>query len=412
MAKARRDKKGRTLRKGESYRNKQGLYTYAYTDVFGKRCFLYSKDLGELREKEERLKKDQADGLDVYVAGKASLNYLFDRYMSIKTGLRETTRTNYLYNYDSYVRKDFGKRQAAGIRYSDIVLFYRSLVEEKGLSVNTVCGIHTLLHPAFEMAIRDDIIRKNPSDGAMAEINRVYSGTTKKRRALTKEEQKAFLEALKEPKNQRWRPLFVVMLGTGLRIGELAGLRWEDVDMEEGIISVNHAVVYYQPRDKKGKSVMKVTPPKTESGERNVPLLEVVREALAEEKSIQEKTGIRCTEVVDGMTGFIFCNRFGNIHRASVINRNIKRIVDDYNAKEVVSAKKEKRDPILVSHFSNHNLRHTFCARLCERETNLKVIQTIMGHSDITTTMDIYAEVSEQKKKESFGKISDNLEIF
>ena len=92
------------------------------------------------------------------------------------------------------------------------------------------------------------------------------------------------------------------------------------------------------------------------------------------------------------MTGFIFYNRFGKLHNPSALNRVIKRIYTDYNAEEIVKAAKEGRQPVLIPHFSCHHLRHTFCTRFCEHETNVKVIQSIMGHADITTTMDISTE--------------------
>ena len=102
---------------------------------------------------------------------------------------------------------------------------------------------------------------------------------------------------------------------------------------------------------------------------------------------------------IDGMTGFIFCNRFGNVPNPQSVNRAIKRIIADYNAGEEVEAKKQHREVVLLPDFSAHHLRHTFCTRLCERETNLKVIQSVMGHKDIQTTMDIYAEATEEKNR-------------
>ena len=90
----------------------------------------------------------------------------------------------------------------------------------------------------------------------------------------------------------------------------------------------------------------------------------------------------------------------------------IKRITEDYNANEMVKAKKQRTEPVLIPHFSCHHLRHTFCTRFCERETNVKVIQAVMGHADITTTMNIYADVTEQAKKESFENLARNLDVF
>ena len=123
-----------------------------------------------------------------------------------------------------------------------------------------------------------------------------------------------------------------------------------------------------------------------------------------------EMGNFNCT-VIDGYTNFIFQNRFGNVHNPMTINRAIVRIYKACNAEEEKRAKEERRKPILIPHFSCHNLRHTFCTRFCENETNVKVIQEIMGHSDISTTMDVYAEVTQEKKKETFEKLEGKIKI-
>lgn len=169
MAQARKDNKGRALRKGETQRKYDLMYLYTYTDPFThKRKYLYSKDLTDLREKEKNLLKDQFDGLDVYVAGYSDLNFVFDRYISTKTELRSTTYTNYTYIYDHFVRDTFGKRPVSDIKYSDVLHFYLYLIKEMGIQVNTLETVHSVLHPTFQMAVRDSIIRINPSDGVMA----------------------------------------------------------------------------------------------------------------------------------------------------------------------------------------------------------------------------------------------------
>ena len=158
---ARKDNKGRALRKGEIYRESDGRYAYGYVDSYGKRKFIYSKDLKKLREREQKLIKDQLDGLDVYVAGNASLNFVFDRYISTKSELRETTYTNYTYMYDRFVRESFGKKKIGEIKYSDVLYFYYDLLNNRELQINTLETIHTVLHPTFQLAVRDDIIRNN-----------------------------------------------------------------------------------------------------------------------------------------------------------------------------------------------------------------------------------------------------------
>ncbi|EOS39033.1 hypothetical protein C808_02350 [Lachnospiraceae bacterium M18-1] len=413
MAKARKDNRGRALRKGEIQRSKDGTYVYSYTDPFGKRRYIYAQDLRTLREREDRLKKDQLDGLDVYMAGNATLNFVFDRYMSTKYDLRKTTRSNYNYMYDHFVREGFGERKISEIKYSDVKYFYYYLLNECGLQANTVDTIHTILHPTFQLAVRDEIIRINPSDGVMAEIKKKAGKNKGIRHALTVEQQRAFMTYTADnPIYCHWLPLFTVLLGTGCRIGEIVGLRWEDLNYENRTISINHSVTYY-PREggKTRKSEFAVSLPKTEAGIRTVPMMDAVYEAFQEEYEMQKENGFNST-VIDGMTGFVFCNRFGNIHNPQTVNRTIKRILENYNAEEVVKAKKEKRQPVIIPHFSCHHLRHTFCTRFCENETNIKVIQAVMGYANIETTMDIYAEVTDLKKKEAIENLSQKLDVF
>ena len=411
MAKTRKDLRGRSLRKGEVQRASDKRYMYTYTDPLGRRKFIYANDLTQLREKEEKLLKDQLDGLDIYVAGKATLNETFDRYISTKYNLRESTRSSYLYTYDHYVRETFGLKRIAEIKYSDVLQFYYHLLNQQGISLGTLDSVHCLLHPTFQLAVRDEIIRKNPTDGVMKEISRESGKNRGVRHALTIEQQRCFMEYIaNHPIYYHWWPMFTVLLGTGCRIGEALGLRWQDLDFENRVISINHSLVYY-PANGSNKCVLRVSLPKTDAGIRTIPMLDIVKDAFEMLYEEQKENGFNETEI-DGMTGFIFCNRFGSVPNPQTVNHTIKRIANNYNADEVVRAKKEHRDPITLPNFSCHHLRHTFCTRLCENETNLKVIQSIMGHKNIETTLDIYAEATEKKKQESFENLAAKLDIF
>ena len=411
MAKTRKDLRGRSLRKGEVQRASDKRYMYTYTDPLGRRKFIYANDLTQLREKEEKLLKDQLDGLDIYVAGKATLNETFDRYISTKYNLRESTRSSYLYTYDHYVRNTFGLKRIAEIKYSDVLQFYYHLLNQQGISLGTLDSVHCLLHPTFQLAVRDEIIRKNPTDGVMKEISRESGKNRGVRHALTIEQQRCFMEYIaNHPIYYHWWPMFTILLGTGCRIGEALGLRWQDLDFEKRVISINHSLVYY-PANGSNKCVLRVSLPKTDAGIRTIPMLDIVKDAFEMLYEEQKENGFNETEI-DGMTGFIFCNRFGSVPNPQTVNHTIKRIANNYNADEVVRAKKEHRDPIILPNFSCHHLRHTFCTRLCENETNLKVIQSIMGHKNIETTLDIYAEATEKKKQESFENLAAKLDIF
>lgn len=212
---------------------------------------------------------------------------------------------------------EVGRKRIADIKYSDVLQFYLYLLNDEDLALSTLDNINTLLHPTFQLAVRDEIIRT---------------------------------------------------------------------------------------------SVQHISKPKTEAGIRTVPMLDTVYDAFMLEREEQEENGFNQT-TVDGMNGFVFVNRNGGVPNPQSINRTIKRIAHSYNAEEVVKAKRERREPIILPDFSCHHLRHTFYTRLCEHETNLKVIQSIMGHRNIETTMDIYAEATDRKKQQTFENLS-KLDIF
>ena len=410
MAQSRKDPRGRVLRKGEAGREQDSRYSYSYTDPLGRRKWIYALDLQTLREKEKKLMRDQLDGLDLYAAGKATVNNTFDRYISTKYDLRDSTRNGYLYTYNKFVRPTFGKRKLVDVKFSDVIHFYLHLLNVDGLALGTLDSVHSVLHPTFELAVRDDIIRKNPSDGVMREISKKSGKNRGIRRALTMDQQRAFMEYMAgHPVFYHWWPLFTILLGTGCRIGECLGLRWEDLDFENNVISINHAVTYYRSASQ-GRQLMSISLPKTESGIRTIPMLDVVKEAFKMEREQQiDMLGGLNEQIIDGMSGFVFQNADGHVPNPQTVNRTIKRIVETYNFEELLNAAKEKRDPELIPNFSCHVLRHTFATRLCEAESNLKVIQSVMGHKSIETTMDIYAEATEEKKQETFDNLADKL---
>lgn len=309
--------------------------------------------------------------------------------------------------YNHYVRDGFGKLRISKIKYSDIKKFYYSLILEKGFKPNSMEIVHTLLHPTFTMAVRDGLLRLNPTEGVMAEIKKSHCWEKTKRHALTVAEQRAFTNYIANSEEYRgWFPLFTVMLGTGCRIGEVLGLRWQDVDFKNRTISINHNLVYRVQED--GTCTNHVNSPKTKAGIRIIPMIDEVFDAFLEEYQYQKVIGF-CTDEIDGYSGFVFCTGDGKVYLPNAINRTIRSICADYNKEEESKAKEENRDPVLLPKFSCHILRHTFCTRFCENETNLKVIQEIMGHADISTTMDVYAEATQEKKKESMASLQSAL---
>lgn len=407
MATKRKDNKGRVLKEGESYRS-DGRYQYRYNLGNGKRHVIYANSLSELRDKEEEIQKKLFDNIKT-TADSVTLNELFELYMSGKSELKQSTRTNYNYMYKNYIQDYLGHKKVTSIKYSAVKKFYNSLIQEKNFKPNSMEIVNTILHPIFTLAVRDGYIRTNPTDGVMSEIKKGHNWEKPKRHALTLQEQETFINFVSNSKiYSHWLPLFTVFLGTGCRVGEIVGLRWEDCDFEDNTISINHNLVYRQQDS--GECEFHVTTPKTSAGIRTVPMLSEVKKALLQEKRKQMESGFNTT-AIDEYTNFIFTNKVGYIHNPQTINRAIKRIVLASNVEEEEKAKLEHRNPILIRDFSVHNLRHTFCTRLCENESNLKVIQDVMGHSDITTTMNIYAEATKDKKKEVFSQLEGKIKI-
>lgn len=418
----RRDTKNRLLGKGE-YQKSDGRYMYRYVDSKGNKRFVYSWTLTQtdrppkgkrsekcLRELEKEIAKDLQDEIDSFKAKKMTLNAFYEDYIEQKQELKTSTRTNYKYMYKKYVWDSIGRRKLPEIKYSDIKKFYNHLIREVGFKPNSMETIHTILHPIFATAVRDGYIRVNPTDGVMAEIKKSNDWEKPKRHALSVSEQEAFVEFTKSHSvYSHWLPLFTVLLGTGCRVGEIVGLTWDDCDFKNGIININHSLIY-RPDEYTGKSGFYISTPKTKAGEREIPMFEAVRKALLNERMRQMREGFNQT-VIDGYSGFIFSNRFNGVLSPHNINRAIERITRDYNVAESELAERQNREPLLLPHFSVHNLRHTFCTRMCENESNIKVIQEIMGHSDISTTMDVYNEATRDKKKESFAGLEGKMKI-
>ena len=404
MAQAKRKDKSRiVLRTGEGQRP-NGTYEYRWTERGGTRRRVYAKTLEELREKEKQIQKDKCDGIKVE-ARYLTVNDVFDIWRQLKRGLKDNTFQNYQYMYNMFVRPNLGKQRVSSLKKSDVKRFYNMLADERCLQASTIDSVHTVLHQVLDMAVDDSYLRVNPSNNVLKELKQSHIFKTEKRRGLTKAEQELLLSFLQRNHTySHWYPIIAVMVGSGLRVGEVTGLRWCDIDLEEGIIDVNHTLVYYDHRVTEGKKgcYFNINTPKTKAGTRQVPMLDFVREAFIMEREYQETLDIRCTITIDGYSDFIFVNRYGHTQHQATLNKAIRRIIRDCNDEVLL---KEEKDPVLLPHFSCHSLRHTFTTRMCEAGVNVKVIQDALGHADISTTLNIYADVTKELKKDEFADL-------
>lgn len=384
----RKDNKGRVLQKGESQR-KDGRYVYQYNDIYGKRKCVYADTLSDLRKKEKQIDKDLDDNIDT-VGAEITLNEQFDKYISLKTQMRNSTKQNYIDLWNGNLRYNaLGNKKLCDIKKSDVLRFYNSL-SERGLKYSTIKTFNCMISPCLDLAVDDDVIRKNPCNGCLSEFNR----DSEERMSLTEHEQEVFLEFIQQNKvYSAHYPLIMFMIGTAVRCGEAIGLTWNDVDFKNKEVSINHQLIY----KKSGKSYgFYADSPKTDSGIRVIPMTKDVCKALMKQRQNQLSKGWRTNVEIDGYSDFVFSTKNGNPIMPSAVNNLLLNIVNRYN-----SAVGE----IELPHISAHILRHTGCTRMAEAGIDPKVLQYIMGHSNISVTMDVYNHISPERNRKEMDKL-------
>lgn len=408
MVKRRKDSKGVVLKDGE-YQRSNGTYEFKWQDKIGHRKSIYAKTLKELRKKEIEILRNTIDGIS-NESSNLSINDIFNLWTKVKRGLKDNTFKNYIYMYKQFVEPTLGLIKLSEIKRSDIRGFYNRLKEDQGLMVSTIDSVHTVLHQVLELAVEDEYLRFNPSDNALKELKIAYRNESPKKKAMTLQQQIIFEKYLyNSDEYNRWYPIFIVMLWTGMRVGEVTGLQWDDLDFKNNIINVNRTLVYYS----KGKGLSNryaINTPKTVSGKRKIPMLQKVKRAFLMERKMQESLDIECYDSIGGYKDFVFLNRFGKVHNNGTLNKALRRIVRDCNLELIDKNKSNSREVILVPHLSNHIFRHTFTTRLNEQNMNTKAMQSILGHADISTTMDIYVDATEDFKMEQMEEFEEAMQ--
>lgn len=248
-----------------------------------------------------------------------------------------------------------------------------------------------MISPCLELAVDDDVIRKNPSKGCLAEFSR----DADERIALTVQEQEALLDFVQQSRVYSvYYPMIVFMIGTAVRCGEAIGLTWRDVDFRNWEVSVNHQLIYKKVA---GKYVFYADSPKTDSGVRTIPMTQEVYRALVDQREIQLSRGWRTTVEIGGYSDFVFSTKNGNPVMPGAVNNILQNIVNRYNH--------IRGDRIALPHISAHILRHTGCTRMSEAGVDPKVLQYIMGHSRMAVTMEVYNHVSPERNRKEMDKL-------
>ena len=386
MAKKRKDKKGRVLRTGESQR-KDSVYQYRFTDAHGKRRTIYDSTLNGLREKERQIDKMLDKGID-YDAEKMTVLELVEKSVALKTNLRFTTSNQMKTNVNCISKESFSRKTIGSIKISDAKKWYIEM-NKRGLSRRTLANLHSLLKGAFQMAMDEDIILKNPFSFSLSFL----PDDSKKRVALTHQEQDAFFSFMESDTiGKKYYDMFYVLLWTGLRVSELCGLTMNDIDLKNGIICVDHQLLYTPERG------LYIGPPKTPSGVRKIPMTDEVITAF---KRILSQRKVETEFLIDGKAGFIFLNRENRPFRAATVDYKLTNIINRYNKKHPES---------LMPNVTPHVLRHTFCTNMVHAGMKIKDIQYIMGHATIDMTLNLYSHTDEDHAIKEMKNILHEME--
>lgn len=395
MSEKRRDNKGRVLRIGESQR-KDGRFMYKYTDNAGNIKYVYSwklvktdtvpkgaKDDLSLREKKKLIHRDLEDDI-VPCGGEMTVLDLVKKYVSQKTGVKHNTEANYNFVINIIKKEDFGKKRIDKVKLSDAKGWLIKL-QSDGRGYSTIHSVRGVVRPAFQMAVDDDLIRKNPFEFQLATVV-VNDSVT--REALTRKQERAFLKFVKEDKHfSRYYEGIYILFKTGLRISEFVGLTIADIDLKNGVISVNHQL----QRKRNMEYVIEET--KTECGTRLVPMTDEVKKCFR--KIIENRKKPKTEPMIDGKVGFLYLDKNDMPMVALHWEKYFQHICEKYN--KIYKAEMPKVTP--------HVCRHTFCSNMAKSGMNPKTLQKIMGHSDIGVTLNTYTHVGFEDIQKEMKKI-------
>lgn len=395
MSTKRRDSKNRILQNGESQR-KDGRYMYKYIDNAGDTRYLYSwrlvrtdtapqgvKDEMPLRDKIKAIQRDLDAGL--ISAGKdMTVLELVKKYVAQKTGVRENTRVGYNFVINILKKEDFGSRRIDKVKLSDARLWLIKL-QKDGRGYSTIHTVRGVVRPAFQMAVDDDLLRKNPFEFQLATVV-VNDSVT--REAITRKQERQFLEFIKNDRHFcRYYEGIYILFHTGLRISEFVGQTVSDIDLQNGIIHVDHQLQRTRNME------YTILDTKTDCGTRLVPMTDEVKECFA--RILENRPKLKVEPMVDGKTGFLYLDKNGMPMVALHWEKYFQHIREKYNSIYKVQL------PVITPHVA----RHTFCSNMAKSGMNPKTLQKIMGHSDIGVTLNVYTHVDFEDVQEEMKKV-------
>ena len=379
----RRDKKKRKLRPGETVRA-DGRYQFKY-QLNGKPKFFYSwkleptdplpagkKPCKSLRELEKDLEIRSAicpnrddDTMTVME--------LVQRYLAVKTGVKPNTRTNYNFVVNLLAKDPFSQKPIGKVKMSDAKLWLVKMQSE-GKGYSSIHSVRGVVRPAFQMAVDDEILWRNPFNFEMKEI---LINDSVKREAVSRKDMRLFLEFLKNDRHyKKYYEAIFILFHTGMRISEFCGLTVGDVDMENRTINVDKQL----QRDTTGRRYIIST--KTKAGARMLPMTEEVYQCFAE--ILRRRKSPRVETMIDGHGNFLYYDKNGNPLVAMHWEHYFGRAVNKYN----------RIYRYQLPTITPHVCRHTYCTNMALSGISAKTLQYLMGHSDISITLNVYTHTN------------------
>lgn len=392
----RRDSKNRILRTGES-QDPDGRYRYRFWDIDGKRKTIYSwrlvstdeipygkRDQKALRDQEKEICHDLNDDILVESSGFTVLR-LVQRYTSLRIGIKPTTRAGYNTVIHLLERDPFGQRPVKKVRLSDAKAWLVKLQQVDRKSYSTIHTIRGVVRPAFQMAVDDDFIRKNPFEFQLVPL---LFNDTGSREAISNQQEKTFLDFVKNDAHFcRYYDGIYILFKTGLRISEFTGLTISDLDMEKRLINVNHQL------QRVGTDIY-ISTTKTNAGTRVLPMAEDVYETF--KRILEKRPKMKVEPMIDGYSGFLFLDKDGHPMVGLHWEHYFKFAINKYN----------RLHRVQLPRITPHVCRHTYCSNMAKLGMNPKVLQYLMGHSDISITLNTYTHLKLEDATDELQKMS------
>ena len=379
-----KDLKGKELPRG-IYQRKDGRYE-ARALINGIKIQLYNFNLKELKAEFEKRKEEAKQGVDKKLSN-ITLDEWFDEWFTrykvpkIKETSINPMKTKYRANFGRLI----GNMKVADIRNMDIQDVINTMQRE-GKATSSMRDALGRIRECLESAKNNRIISENPC----FDITVPWENVTKERRFLSQEEQNRFL---KQVENNWYKEMFYIMFLTGMRIGEVGGLKWEDVDFKNKCININRSL---SCQYESGVKTVRLTAPKTHNSYRKIPFMGEAEEMFLSQKKKQEKIkrelGKRYRS--DGeFSDLVFVTSMGSPVFRHHAEKEVKKVVKAINEQEAFDSVREQREPHYFEDLYPHAIRHTFCSRCFQLNMNPKVVQKLMGHQHYSTTIDIYTHV-------------------